>query len=202
MATLSEWALRERAAAAGHSVSGEQFNNYRAWGLLHDLEADGQWSEETVARLIRIRELGDTVRQMPRRVILLRCEGVPVPADNLRDAMGAVARTMPTPARTMKRVLRVRRRMGEPAAPVPSQRQARAAWRPPPPGQWPDILRGASRDDIEARAWVWVYVANALQALPLGDDSVKDIPLEEVLTMTAIQDIKARSIERQGLTIR
>ena len=198
--TLTEWALRDRAAEAGFPVSGEQFRDYRAWGLLPEPDGDGRWSEETSARLIRIRELGGSVRQMPRRVILLRCEGFPVPADNLRDAMGAVARTIPTPARSMKQVLRVRRRTGEPAAPAPSQRQARAAWKPPPPGQWPDILRRATREDIETRAGLWCYLTAVLRSPPFTDDAVRSIPLEEVLTMLAIQDIAARSIENQGLT--
>lgn len=200
MATLSEWALRERAAEEGFPVSGEQFHKYRTWGLLPEPDADGRWSEDWIARLIRIRELGGSVRQVPRRVILLRCEGFPVPAENLRDAMCAVARTIPTPARSMKQVLRVRRRSGEPAAPAPSQRQARAAWRPPPPGQWVDILRRASREDIEARAGFWCYFTAALRSPPFGDDPIREIPLEEVVTIFAIQDIAARSIENQDLT--
>ena len=196
MTTLTEWALRDRAAEAGYPVSGQQFSTYREWGLIPDPNTDRRWPEEMTGRLIRIRELGESVWSLPRRVVLLKCEGVPVPADRLREAMWAIVPTIPKPARTMKRIHNASNRLAAPAASTPSRRQARAAWRPPPAGQWRSVLDQASRDDFEWRAGMWCYWTHAMRALPLEAESVSDLPLEEVVTLLAIRDIAARGVKR------
>ena len=70
MPGLSSWELRKRSGFRGYPVSGKQFNEREAWGVLPKLP-DGGWSEEMVDRLVAIEKLGPDLR-LHRRIIRLR----------------------------------------------------------------------------------------------------------------------------------
>lgn len=195
MERLNESQLRAHAAAKGFPVSGRQFRDFRHWGLIPSPDTDSRWPASTVDTLVTIRARGNEIRSLPRRVILLRCDGLSIPADRLRSAMRDVAPTIRRPVRAMRRVARARRLLGEPTAARLTEREWRVweqtTWKIPEPSQWPDILDSATEEGIDRRVGIRWYLA-ALWMRELGRDTpydLSDIPLEEMLTMMAIQDV-------------
>jgi hypothetical protein len=196
---MNESQVRKAVAAKGYPVSGRQFRDFRRWGLIPPPDTEGTWASDTVDTLVQIRAMGESVRSLPRRVLLLRCEGLPIHGDRLREAMCEVAPTIRRPVNKMRRLLRARRLLIEPAA----ARLTDAEWRAweeqlgkmPEPGQWPQILREAAPAGIERRftdRWFLstLWVRERVRDTPYD---INDIPLEEVLTMLAVLDIAAAS---------
>ncbi len=193
MDRLTARQLRDRAG-----VSWRQLRDFRAAGVVGEPDESGRWSAEAVAALVRARELErvEGVRPLPRRVVRLRCEGFPVTGDKLRDAMRAIAPTVPQPVRTMRRLLRARRLLAEPTlAALPPREQARrerAAWQPPPPERWVDTLNRSNPEAVGWRFWQWCLAVQWARERTRGTpDDVMDIPLEEAVLLFAIQDIAA-----------
>jgi hypothetical protein len=197
MNRVNESQLRTAAAAKGYPVSGRQLRDFQRWGLIPASDAEGTWSGDTVDTLVQIRAMGESVRSLPRRVLLLRCEGLPIAGDYLRDAMAEVAPTIRQPVGKMRRLLRARRLLSEPAA----ARLTDAEWRVweeqlgkmPEPGQWPQILSQAAPEGVERRftdRWFLsaLWMRERVRETPYD---INDIPLEEVLTMLAVLDIAA-----------
>jgi hypothetical protein len=197
MNRLNESQLRTAAAANGYPVSGRQLRDFQRWGLIPASDAQGTWSGETVDTLMQIRVMGDSVRSLPRRVLLLRCEGLSVPGSHLRDAMAEVAPTIRQPVGKMRRLLRARRLLSEPVA----ARLTDAEWRAweeqlgktPEPRQWPRILSQAAPAWIERRFTDRWFLSTLWMRERCRDTpyDISDIPLDEVLTMLAVLDISA-----------
>jgi hypothetical protein len=142
---MSESALRAYAETRGHPVTHAQFGSYLRAGLLPE-PTDGRWPEAVGDRLVLVRKLGQFVRPLPRRVILLRDHiNFPVAPEKLRQAMIALIPTIRTPIAKMKRVdaavtywahLEANR-----GAPIIGDSLPHG-WRPPSPERWIEILQG------------------------------------------------------------
>lgn len=196
MDRLNESQLRTVAAARGYPVSGRQLRDFQRWGLMSGPDAEGRWPADTVDTLVQIRAMGDRVRSLPRRVLLLRCEGLPVAGEHLRDAMREVAPTIRQPVRTMRRALRAHRLLADPAAAQLTEGEWRA-WENgehvPPPAQWPQILSQAAPEGIARRFTDrWFLAVLWMRERTRGTPyDVTDIPLEELLTLLAVREIAA-----------
>lgn len=196
---LTSWALRKRAAERGCQVSGEQFKAFLACGLL-PVSSDERWPVETVERLVRICQLGETVRSLTRRLLLLRREPAfsEVPADKLREAMLDVAPKIETPARKMRRVdvaVRWWASIGQTiakASPLPS------AWRPPTYKVWQEVLLSADDTAFAERVSWQYYAAGLLRDLTRGTKyDLTDLPVEELVTLLTIRDLAALRDQRE-----
>lgn len=197
MEQLTSRQLRARAAESGYMLSGARFNDLRRWGLIPEPDADGCWPEDIADRLVRIGVLGRSVRSMPRRVIILRCEGVPIPPNKVRAAMCDVIPTIAPQGRKMKRAMKARSLLAGPETAKLTVRERRKrereAWKPPDPDQWISVVRSAIPGGIDRHFWTWCIAARWARSLSqmsgdVGKD-VSDIPTEELVTLFAIHDI-------------
>lgn len=193
--SLSESGLREQAELAGYPVTHEQFASYRQWGLIPEPDpASGRWPHEVVARLIRVREFGQTVRALPRRVILLQREELfrPLPLSVLVKAMVVVGETMRQPARKLKRVDRASRAFarsqlaGSPGGRLPH------GPRLPSTKEWPGLLQSTPSDILESRLPAHCHFAAMLSEFPqLHGVDLSNIPHEELIVLLAVRDFAA-----------
>lgn len=195
MERLTSRQLRARAAESGYKLSGTRFNDLRdCWGLIPAPDADGCWSDDIAERLIRIGELRRSVRSMPRRVIILRCEGVPIPPDKVRDAMCDVIPTITQSVSKMKRAMKARELLAAPDVAQLTVRERRKrereAWRPPPPAKWLNLMRQGVPERMERRFGIWCLAAQwARERSRDAPHDISEIPLEELVTLFAVHDI-------------
>lgn len=188
--------LRARAAGSGYQLSGARFNDLRRWGLIPEPDADGCWSEDIADRLVRVGELGRAVRSLPSRVIVLRCEGVPIPPEKVQEAMCNVI-PITQPVSKMKRAMKARRLLAGPETAKLTVRERRKrerdAWKPPDPDQWIAVIRNAVPDGIDRHFWTWCIAArwarNLSQMSGAAGNDVSDVPMEELVTLFAVHDI-------------
>lgn len=197
MKHLNESQLRRQAGNKGYPVSGRQLRDFQHWGLIPSPDADGRWPDDTVDTLVTVRARGNEIRSLPRRVILLRCDGLPISADHLKDAMRDVAPTIRQPMRKLRRVARARRLLAEPAAAQLTDQEWRA-WEQttgkiPEAAQWPGVLSQATGEGV-ARRFSDRWYLSALWMRERTRNTrydVSDLPLEEMLTMLAVLDTAA-----------
>jgi hypothetical protein len=194
MERLTSRQLRARAAESGYKLSGARFNDLRRWGLIPAPDAVGCWSEDIADRLVRIGALGRSVRSMPRRVIILRCEGVPIPPDKVRDAMCDVIPTITQSVSKMKRAMKARELLAAPDVAQLTVRERRKrereAWRPPPPAKWLNLMRQGVPEWMERRFGIWCIAAKwSTERVRNTAHDIANIPIEELVTLFAIQDI-------------
>ncbi len=199
---LSEWGLRERAAGQGVSVSHRQFAEYRRWGLLPAPDpTTGRWPVGVVKRLVRVRQLGEVVRPLPRRVVLLYPEffvtGVPIGFDELREAMAALAPTIRAPARKMRRLHAACRAWSAQWSPLATARPLPRDWRPPSPTEWVTTLRAAASDIFAERVGVQYHLAALLRDWPGEVEyGLPVIPREEQVTLLTVRDLAVIECQR------
>lgn len=189
--------LRAKVAESGYQVSGRRMKDLTQWGLLPPPDEDGRWSNDVVKRLVRVGEMGKTVRSYPRRSILLRCEGQDVPPEVIVEAMCVIVPTITRPVQKMKQASQARAMLSGPdAEPLTVRERNRRkceAWAPPPPEKWVPVLEKAIPAGVDARFWVWCIAAQ--WAREYARDTIHDItevPLEELVTLFAIEDIAAQ----------
>lgn len=203
MQRLSGWELRRRAGQQDVPVSGKQFASYVSWGLLPERDGGG-WAEPDIGRLVRIRKLGESVRPLHRRVILLRDLDFPTPPDRLRQAM---VDTVPSIAAALKKMRALYRAIqvlhGETTPADAARLSVPHDWRPPERGRWLRSLRWPTDEAFEAIAGSVYSEAHALTRNPRVASSglLADIPFEElvVLLMTrqlTVGELLARSEPR------
>jgi hypothetical protein len=203
MERLTSRQLRARAAESGYKLSGARFNDLREWGLIPEPGVDGCWSEDIADRLVRIGALGRSIRSMPRRVILLRKEGVPVPPAKIQEAMCNVIPTISQPVSKMKRSMKARKLLGGPETEKLTVRERRKrerdAWKPPDPDQWIPVVRSASLDDIDRHFGICLmaaaYSRSLLEMYRDVSEHISDIPMEELITLFMVQNVAVAAEE-------
>lgn len=190
--TLSESKLRQRAGERGWPVTHKQFSSYREWGLLPEPD-NGRWPVAVADLLIRIRELSDSVRSLPRRVIVLRQDYTrfPIPADRLRQAMLDVVPTMTAPLHKMRRTHAACVSWGANTAGIGSDHTALLqVWEPPKPEAWVVTLREADLDLFDMRVRAMYYVTAVLSAHAHGSKhDLADILFEEQIILLTVRDL-------------
>lgn len=195
---LSGWGLRQEAEQRGWPVSHGQFTDYRRWGLIPE-PVEGRWPTETVDRLVRIRELGETVRSLARRVILLRSEffasAAPLPADKVRDAFAATIPTIQAPKRKMKRLEEGIAYWGASQVWLSKSPRLAKGWRVPPVEDWAGILQAIDlsqphvRTAFDQRVGAQYYFAMLLEPYLRGTRyDISTIPFEEQVALLIIRD--------------
>lgn len=192
MTRLTQPELCAMASAAGYPASGEQFLERLKWGLIPPPGDDGRWSADAAKALIRAQQLWteERVHQLPRRALRMRCEGFPIPDENVLDALRAVAPTIDQPSGKMKTTVWARQVLADPASITRKQKPKRRPVRVPSPSTWNDLLRRTTVEAVTKRFWVWCHVASALRSLPFRpEDKISDVPVEELVTLLAVQDL-------------
>jgi hypothetical protein len=199
MQRLSGWELRQRAADEGYPVSGKQFADYVVWGLLPQ-QPEGGWVAADVDRLIQIRKLGETVRQMHRRVIQLRDLRWPTPPDKLRQAMIDTIPSIAAPARKMRSVYRAFRILFGDATPDNAgQIRVPADWRLPERFAWQELFRWSTETEFELLAGSVYSQAHALQLHPgvQASELLAGIPFEELVILLMTRQLVIGTTLRQ-----
>lgn len=190
--------LRDQVGKHGFSVSGDNFQEFVAWGIVPEQGDDGLYPLSALQTMIRARQLGAEIgsKMLYRRVVQLRCEGCPIPDAKLVLALVRTATTMRRPARTMAAVRQMRVRLADPSAEKPSRRAAareRAiVWKPPTPDRWKDILYHASSEYIGAQIGFWCYSAGTIRELArIAHDDLANVPIYDVVSLIAVNDTSA-----------
>jgi hypothetical protein len=194
MTRLTQSGLCTAASNEGYPVSGEQFHERLEWGLLPQPDEDGKWDAEVARALIRAQQLwtNESVHALPRRALRMRCEGFPIPDEKVLAALRAVAPTIQQPSRKMKATAWARQILANPAAIARKRNRIRPSERPPAASTWKDLLNRINVEAVAKRTWVWCHVASALRSLPFRpEDEVGEIPIEELMTLLAVQDLAA-----------
>ena len=194
---LSESKLRMIAESRGYPVNHKQFVAYRDVGLIPAADpVSKRWPPETVDQLVRIRELGRTVRSLSRRVLLLR-HGFgfqDLPAAAIRRAMIDVIPTIQQPMHKLQRVnvailLMEGGETAQNAATRPPTRLADL----PAYDTWMGVLE---RADLELVAnWLpgcYWHATVAMDVSRRWDRSLDDIPYEEMVIMLMIHKLAWR----------
>ena len=210
---LSERALRDRAADLGAPVSGEQFRNYRKWGLLPE-PIEGRWPRDVAETLVCIRQAEVDARPLERRVVLLWTgwRGHPpirAPFSKLREAMTALVSgpSIKAPVRKMKRievalsawVAREVTASGEDSL-LGTWRSSleETPFRPPSPEEWRAILDSPDLSDehfAEVVAWR-LYLASLLRGVSVGSPhDLASIPIEELFVLLTIRELARERVE-------
>lgn len=220
---LSEYEVRAALAKQGIGVSNAQLKEWRDWGLLEQL-ADGRWEPITVAKAVRIHELGGEVRSLARRVIRLNAEAFRVlptdvdqtisgalteaffriPPEQLRRAMVEVAPQIKTHLRKMKQVEAAIAAFHARTAPGSGSRGSRLprGWRPPRKEEWVTVLEQVPLEVFAQSAGTQEYFASLLRSL-LADPSqvLKEIPREEQIVLLTVRDLASwRTLQQRGRT--
>jgi hypothetical protein len=201
---LSAWELRQRAEAEEVPVSGKQFASYQQWGLLPE-RLGGGWWEQDVARLVEIRKLGETVRSLHRRVILLRDYRYPTPPNKLQEAMIATIPSITGPIKKARCIHQAHRVKGGEMTLDQAQRQKLPDYyRPPEPrAKWEEAFRWPTPDAFDQIAGSTYFAAETLVREPYVRESkvLEAVPYEEVivLMMTYQLTIGDRVAATQGL---
>lgn len=103
----SEWELRKQAENHGYPTTHAQFADYRKTGLIPE-PSEGQWADDVLERLLKLRALGAETKALHRRAIRLHFEAFPVAPEKLRQAMvrlaGESAKGFPAAKRKMRQV--------------------------------------------------------------------------------------------------
>jgi len=214
---LSERALRDKAADLGSPVSGEQFRNYRKWGLLPEA-VDGRWSVDVADTLVCIRRAEADARQLDRRVVLLwagwrDCPPIREDVSKLREAMATLVDgvSIKAPVLKMRRVEAALRawaerevaRFDHDALLGPSQdRLIERPFRRPSPEEWRSIIESPdlSVKHFAAVVATQLYVAGLLRMVSAGTvNGISTLPIEELLVLLTVREV-AR--EREAMNSR
>lgn len=165
-----------------------------------------------IARAARIHELGQKVRSLARRVILLNAEsfrvlptdvdpsmsGAPteaffqIPPEQLRRAMVEVAPRITPHLRKMKRVERAIAAFHAWTAPSSGTGGSGLprGWRPPPREEWVAVLENVPLEIFASSAGMQYYFASLLQTLLAGTPQVLvEIPREEQIILLTVRDL-------------
>ncbi len=190
---FTRYQLRKQAETLGVSLSYELINDYIALGLLPDPDVT-PWTEETVVpRLLRVHELGKTLRSRPRRVVLLYLERFPVSPEKLRVAMVDALPSIERPARTMARIQSAVRWFGEHFSSGRAFRGGQelpAGWKPPRPSEWAEVLQTTDRDFFEHRVGIQQYLMSLLAELGKNTPhNLGDVPPDHRLVLLLIRDL-------------
>lgn len=199
MARISGWELRQRAEDRGVPVSGKQFQIYREWGLLPE-QPEGGWTEADVARLVRIRELGDEVRQMHRRVIRLYDPGWSIPPDKLRQAMVETIPSITASSRKLRAIYRAIRVSYGDATPEEAQRlMLPPEWRLPDRQTWQRLFEWPTAQEFALLAESVSSQAHALQTHPAVRSArvLNQVPEEEVVILLMTRQLMLGTRLRQ-----
>ncbi len=177
--------LRRAAEKRGYLVSNPQFNSYVAAGLIPPGEGRAgklHWSPEVVDLLCAIRALSETVRPLPRRVIVLypndlfHRKGAPSDA-TLWAAIREVLPTIDAANAKLERILLLRPDDGE----LPPDDFS--AWITDEPKMWAGVLRIPTLPLIQERIQHWYDFANDPKT------HLADIPYEERVVLFAVADL-------------
>jgi hypothetical protein len=197
VAGLTEYAVRAGVRSAGASVGHDQLRDFARVGLLRP--EGGRWPADSVQRVLRILDAGETVRSLERRVILLRNEPLfwDIPAEKLRAALIAVAQRID--AQKLRRVDRsVAYCLGQQSRPLVRREglAPRSQWKMPPKREWAKILTDPRIDDArfaERCGVQYSYAGAVLPAYVRGSDfdlSKKPaIPFEEQIALLTVRDL-------------
>jgi hypothetical protein len=210
---LTWYQVREELAGSAEpiAVSHAQLLKWRDWGLL-EREPGGRWAPNTVAKVVRIHELGKTVDSLARRVVRLHAESfrvVPappgredqgaasedffrVPAAQLRRAMAEVAGRIQPHKKKAKRIEAAIAAFHRRSSPSPLDRGSSLprGWHPPPHEEWAGILEAAPLDVFANRAGTQYYFAGLLRAfLKDRPEALDDVPFEEQIVLLTVRDL-------------
>ena len=174
--------LREYAKAQGYPVTHAQFWDFVNAGLLPPPGDPPRWDTDVLDLLLAIRALGETVRPLARRTIILygnplfRAENTPS-AETLWAAMQAVLPTIDMPDTKMTAVLDMR---SEDASVPPDMFPL---WTATSAETWGYLFRILSLDAVRSRIPLWYGFADA------ATESLATIPYEERVILFAIADL-------------
>lgn len=181
----SGWAVRQLVESLGHTVSHPQLAAYITAGLLPGWPARGV--EAHVEQLRQVCELGQTVRSIPRRVLLLRANffEFPIAEASIVDALAAITSTVAAPKRKLRVMDGVLRRAipqlytgwyTATALPQTAYEKQR----------WPYTLR-AVNEGIRA-AWIHgtYSVVNNLIPQRVDEPRLETIPFEEQVLLVSV----------------
>jgi len=93
---MSEYRLREEVQRRGFALGHHQFDGYVDAGLIPPPDAQGRWQPDVVEMLVALREVSDTVRMLPRRLLYFSADPrfAHITADRVYVATLAFAPTM------------------------------------------------------------------------------------------------------------
>ena len=196
-AMLSESKLRMIAESRGYPVNHKQFVAYREAGLIPVADPmSKRWPPETVDQLVRIRELGRSVRSLARRVLLLKPEFAfhGLESGTVLRAMEAVIPTIERPMHKLQRVADASRLIegGDVAQAVVNGDRTRLIDLPPFES-WMGLLERSDRDVFTT--WlssVYLVVGIVLDLSQRWGWDLSDIPREELVVLLMIQKLAWR----------
>lgn len=192
---VSGWELRQEAERRGVPVSGKQFGHVVRWGLLPE-RAPGRWQRGDVERLIEVVSLGKEVRQLHRRVILLRNLNWPTPPDLLRQAMIDTIPSIAAPQRkTLALYHAIQLRYGLMTEAQVARLPIPPSWRPLPTSEWQQRFRWPTSEEFEYIAGPVYTDERALRYNPLVDRSgiLAPIPKEELIILLMTRQLSLPS---------
>lgn len=181
-AQYTENRLREYAKARGYPVTHAQFWDFVTAGLLPPSGDPPRWDTDVLDLLLAVRALGETVRPLARRTIILygnpifRAKNTPS-AETLWAAMQAVLPTIDEPGAKMVAVLDMR----SDDAPVPPDMFP--LWTATNAQTWAYLFRILSLDAVRSRIPLWYDFAGATT------ESLASIPDEERIVLFAVADL-------------
>ncbi len=194
--------LRRTAEQRGYTVSNQQLDSYVETGLIPPGEGPKgkeHWYPDVVDRLVAIRQLGETIRPLSRRVIHLYNPGLTFTTE---DALWhAIQDTTPIVEQDDERRDATMRRVSDALLPLTIVRgKLPADWQPPPAKTWRGLVHlyglAIARQHIP-RWYQWAHREIA--------DSLADIPFDERVVLVALCDLAMlftvaveRTVSEQG----